>query len=95
MKSAHRAERARPRALVRSSWQVQSREIPLSTSLLLLGVLFSSIGVGFMIYGRKQRALVPMACGLCLLVVPYFFSSALLLFLVGSAFVAIPYFVRL
>lgn len=48
-----------------------------------------------MIYGRKQRALVPMVCGLCLLVVPYFFSSALLLFLVGSAFVTIPYFVRL
>ena len=48
-----------------------------------------------MIYGRKQRSVVPMVCGLCLLVVPYFFSSALPLFLVGSAFVAIPYFVRI
>lgn len=76
--------------LADSAW-----EIALSTTLLLLGVLFSSIGVGFMIYGRRQRAVVPMVCGLCLLVVPYFFSSALLLFLVGSAFVAVPYFVRL
>lgn len=67
----------------------------MGTSLLLLGVLFSSIGVGFVIYGRKQRALVPTVCGLCLLVVPYFFSSALLLFLAGSALVATPYFVRL
>lgn len=67
----------------------------MNTSLLLLGVLFSSIGIGFMVYGRKQRATVPMVCGLCLLVIPYFFSSSVLLFLAGSALITIPYFVRI
>lgn len=67
----------------------------MSTSLLLLGVVFSSIGVGFLIYGKKQQKLVPLACGLALVVVPYLFSSALLLLLVGSALVAIPYFIRI
>ena len=67
----------------------------MSTSLLLLGVLFSSIGLGFIVYGRKQRATVPLVCGVCLLVVPYFFSSVALLLVVGSLLVATPYFVRL
>lgn len=67
----------------------------MSTTLLLLGVLFSSIGLGFVIYGRKQRAVVPLICGLCLLVVPYFFASAVMLFLVGALLVAAPYFIRI
>ena len=66
----------------------------MSVSLLLLGVLFSSIGLGFLMYGKKQQKVMPLVCGLALVVVPYFFSSALLLFLVGSALVAVPYFVR-
>jgi hypothetical protein len=67
----------------------------LSTSLLLLGVLFSSIGLGFIVYGRKQRATIPMICGLCLLVIPYFFSNAILLLIAGLVLVVIPYFVRI
>jgi formate/nitrite transporter FocA (FNT family) len=67
----------------------------MSVSLLLLGVLFSSIGLGFLVYGKKQQKLVPLVCGLALLVVPYFFSSALLLLVVGAVLVAIPFFVRI
>jgi hypothetical protein len=66
----------------------------MNTSLLLWGLLFGSIGLGFFIYGRKQKAVVPLVCGLTLMVVPYFISSAILLVVVGSVLVAIPYFVR-
>jgi hypothetical protein len=75
-------------------WHVPEKH-PLSATLLMLGVLFSSIGVGFLIYGKKQSKLVPLACGLALIVVPYFFASSLLLFVVGSVLVAIPYFIRM
>ena len=61
---------------------------------LFLGLLFGSIGLGFFIYGRKQRTVVPLLCGFVLMVVPYFIPNALLLFLVGAVLVAIPYFVR-
>lgn len=67
----------------------------MDTSLLLWGLLFSSIGLGFFIYGRKQRKVVPLACGVALMVVPYFISSNLVLVLVGIALSAVPYFVRL
>lgn len=67
----------------------------LNTSTLLWGVLFGSIGLGFFIYGKKQRAIVPLVCGLALMAFPYFVSGTVLLVLVGTVLMAIPYFVRL
>ncbi|MDE2093032.1 MAG: hypothetical protein KGL99_00225 [Burkholderiales bacterium] len=67
----------------------------MTTSSLLWGVLFGSIGVGFFVYGKKQRALVPLVCGLALMVFPYFISNSFLLVIVGLALMAIPYFVRM
>jgi hypothetical protein len=66
----------------------------LDTSSLLWGLLFGSIGMGFLIYGRKQRAVVPLLCGLALMIFPYFLSNAILLITVGIVLIAIPYFVR-
>jgi hypothetical protein len=66
----------------------------LNASILLWGVLFGSIGFGFFLYGRKQRAIVPLACGLALMVFPYFVSGTLPLIAVGIVLMAIPYFVR-
>jgi predicted membrane protein len=65
------------------------------TSLLLWGLLFGAIGIGFLTYGRKQRAVVPLIAGLALLFLPYFFANVYLLVLTGAALVALPYFVRL
>lgn len=63
--------------------------------MLLWGLLFGSIGLGYAIYGRKQRAAVPLICGLALMVYPYFVSNTLLLVGIGVALIAIPYFLRL
>jgi hypothetical protein len=59
------------------------------------GLLFGAIGMGFMIYGKRQRALVPLVCGLGLMLFPYFVSSAWGTVLVGLVLMAIPYFVRI
>ena len=67
----------------------------MSTSSLLWGVLFGSIGLGFVMYGRKQRAVVPLLCGLALMAFPYFVSNTMLLVVIGVALMAIPYFLRL
>jgi len=65
------------------------------TAVLLWGLFFGSIGLGFFIYGRKQRAVVPMICGLALMVFPYFVSNTILLVVIGAVLIAIPYFLRL
>ena len=67
----------------------------MNTSSLLLGLLFSSIGLGFFIYGRRQKVAMPLLCGLALMVYPYFISSNALLIAIGVALMAIPYFVRI
>ena len=67
----------------------------MEVSSLLWGVLFGSIGLGFLIYGRKRRAVVPLVCGLALMVFPYFISNTVLLVVIGVALMTIPYFLRL
>jgi hypothetical protein len=61
----------------------------------LWGLLFGSIGLGFFMYGRKQRAVVPLVCGLGLMVFPYFVTNTVLLVLIGVALMTIPYFLKL
>jgi hypothetical protein len=67
----------------------------LSTASLLWGLLFGSVGLGYFLYGKKQRALVPLICGLALMIVPYLFANTTLLVLVSAALMAAPYFVRI
>lgn len=67
----------------------------MNTSWLLWGLLFGSIGLGFFIYGKRQRAPVPLVCGVALMVFPYFVSNTILLVAVGVALTAVPYFIKL
>lgn len=63
--------------------------------MLIWGMVFGSIGLGFFSYGKKQKALVPFLVGLALFVVPYFVSSTTQLLVAGSILVIIPYFIRI
>jgi hypothetical protein len=58
-------------------------------------LLFGSVGLGFFLYGKKQRAVIPLVCGLALMIFPYFVANALLLVGIGVLLMAIPYFLRL
>jgi hypothetical protein len=67
----------------------------MTTSWLLWTLLFSSMGLGFFIYGTKQRAAVPMVCGLTLMLYSYFVSDIYLLIVIGVVLTAIPRFIKL
>jgi hypothetical protein len=58
-------------------------------------LLFGAVGLGFFVHGKKQKAVVPLACGLVLMVFPYFVSNTILLVVTGAALVMLPYFVRI
>ena len=66
-----------------------------STAVLLWGLLFGSIGFGFFLYGKKQKAVVPIITGIALCVVPYFIANVYALVIVGVILVVIPFFVRI
>ena len=67
----------------------------MSESWLLWGLLFGSIGLGYLIYGRRQQALMPFICGIGLIVFPYFVADTLWLLLIGVLLVALPAIVKL
>jgi len=67
----------------------------MDTTGILLGILFSSIGVGYALYGRKQQAPVALIAGLILMVYPYFIDSHLWLVMIGVVLMALPRVIRL
>jgi hypothetical protein len=65
------------------------------TSLLIWGTVFGAFGLGFFIYGKKQKAVVPLFTGIALFIIPYFISNVYMLVIAGAVLVALPYFVRI
>ncbi len=65
-----------------------------STTSIMWGVLFGSIGMGYLIYGRKQRRGIALLSGVVLCAFPYFVSNVFLMILIGIVLMALPYFVR-
>ena len=66
-----------------------------TTASLLWGIFFGSIGLGFFIYGKRQKAPVPLATGIGLFLLPYFVSNTYLLVATGAALAVLPYFIKL
>ncbi len=67
----------------------------MTVGLLLWSVLFSSVGLGFFLFGKQQRAAVPLVCGIVLMIYPFFVHNLVVLVAVGVAVSAVPYFFRL
>ncbi|MDY6993362.1 MAG: amino acid transport protein [Pseudomonadota bacterium] len=61
---------------------------------LFLGLFFGSIGIGYALYGKKQKKGVPFICGIGLMIFPYLISNIVLFIAVGCLFLIIPYFLR-
>jgi hypothetical protein len=66
-----------------------------NASVLIWGMIFGSIGLGFFIYGKKQQKIVPLITGIVLSVFPYFISNLYILIITGAVLVALPYFFRI
>ena len=67
----------------------------MDTASLLWNLVLGSVGLGYFLYGKSQKSLVPALCGVVLMVFPYFISSTLLMVVVGAGLMAIPFFFRL
>jgi hypothetical protein len=78
-------------------WRVPSGhgEAALDASTLWWGLLFGSIGLGYFVYGRKQRAIVPLVCGIALMLFPYVVSGTTWIVVIGVALMLVPRFARI
>lgn len=69
--------------------------LELNIESLFLGLLFSSIGFGYFIYGRKQANVMAKYSGIALMVYPYFITGSVAIVIVGVVLMALPKFVEL
>jgi hypothetical protein len=63
----------------------------LTMMTLFLGLLFGSIGTVYLIYGKRQSSPIHLVVGTILIIYPYLFTNAILVFVAGVILTAIPY----
>jgi hypothetical protein len=61
---------------------------------LMLSVVFSSIGMGYFAYGKKQKKMVTLFCGIGLMTYTMFATTLLPILAVGFGLLALPFFVK-
>ncbi len=61
---------------------------------IIWGSILSTIGLGFFVYGRKQKAAVPLFSGVTLFIIPYIIPNVFLLILVSVALIVLPFVVK-
>jgi hypothetical protein len=66
----------------------------MNATQLFLGVIFSSIGLGYFMYGKKQKMTVPLVCGLVLMLFTYFIDSNTMIGIIGVILSVVPFFLR-
>lgn len=66
-----------------------------SSATIIWAMLFGAIGLGFFVYGKKQKRVAPLMAGIALLVFPYFISNVYLVVIIGVLLIALPYFIRI
>jgi hypothetical protein len=63
-------------------------------STIWWGLLFGTLGIGYFVYGKRQRMVMALTSGIALMVFPYFVSNALLIGLIGALLLALPFLFR-
>ena len=63
----------------------------MNTTTLFLGLIFGSIGMGYLIYGRKQKHGIALLSGVALCVLPYLVSNILFITLMGVGIMVLPF----
>lgn len=66
----------------------------MNSSSLMWGVIFGAIGLGFFVYGKKQKAIIPFLSGLGLMLFPYFILNTVVLVFTGIILVALPFVIK-
>ena len=62
-----------------------------TASFLFASVLWGAIGLGLLIYGKRQQSWGPMCGGILMMAVSYFVSSALIMSLVCLGIIGMVY----
>jgi hypothetical protein len=59
--------------------------------MLFLGMIISTVGVGYVMFGRRQSKLVPVIVGVVLCIYPYFVDDWVWLTVIGVPLLVAPF----
>ena len=62
-------------------------------SNLFIGMIISTVGVGYMMYGRRQTKFAPVIAGVVLCIYPYFVDDWVWLIVIGVPLVVAPFLI--
>jgi hypothetical protein len=64
------------------------------TTSLMVSMLFGTVGLGFLVFGKKSGQAIPMCVGVALMIFPYFIPNIAILLTVCILLTAVPFVVR-
>jgi len=67
----------------------------LDPTYIFVSLIFSSIGLGYFIYGKKQKNKISFYSGIGLMVYPYFIANLIMLVIAGVVLMLLPRFIQL
>lgn len=65
-----------------------------SAARIFASVIFSAIGLGAFVYGKKNKSIRPMIIGAVLMAYTYMISEVIMIYLIGIILTAALYFWR-
>ena len=65
--------------------------IMFNTHFLFASLIWGSVGVGYFIYGKRQRSWLPMLGGVLMIAASYFVGSALMMSLICAGVIVAIY----
>jgi hypothetical protein len=63
----------------------------MNVNWLLLSMIYSTVGLGMFMYGKKAVRFVPLIAGIALMILPYFITSLLWMTISSVALMASPF----
>jgi hypothetical protein len=64
----------------------------MDSGTILLGVILGAIGMGYIVYGRKQMHAMALISGILLCIFPYFVPNIWLALLIAAVLMLLPRF---
>jgi len=65
-----------------------------SSTVLFWGMIFSSIGIGYFLYGKKTGVITYLILGIALFIYPFFITELYWLIGIGTLLTLLPFFIR-
>ena len=66
----------------------------MDTGTLFAGLVFGSVGLGYLMYGKKQKRVMALISGLLLGGVPYFIPNIYFLLIAGVILIFLPFIAK-